>query len=247
MENTSEELLKENQKLKEALALKSDLISISAHQLRTSLTALKWILKMFLDKDLGQITTEQENFLGKAYDGNERLIETVNEMISVNKTEDADIGYKFEEVDTISLIESVIFEFIGESYKQGIEVIFLKPQDPLPLLKIDSGKIRVVFENLIENAIKYSEKSDRVFISINQKDNDVIFSVKDTGIGIREEDKDKIFSKFFRGENAMQKKTSGTGLGLMTTKDIIQKHGGKIWFESNENKGVTFYFTLPLK
>lgn len=241
-----EDLKTENARLREMVALKSDLISISAHELRTSLTALKWILKMFLDRDLGSITAEQENLMQKAYNNNERLIGLVNDMLSQNRAEDASISYKFEETDIVKLIEEIVFEFIGESYKLGIEVIFLRPEEDIPPLKIDPGKIRVVFQNLIENAIKYSDKGGRVFISLKKRPDEIEFSVKDTGIGIKEEDKEKIFGKFFRGTNARQKQTSGTGLGLSSTKAIIERHGGKIWFESREKEGSTFYFTLPL-
>jgi len=246
MENSLEEVKKENEKLKEIISLKSDLISITAHQLRTSLSALKWMLKMFLDKDIGEVTKEQESFLKKAYESNQIMIDAVNEMLLINKDEDATISYKFEKANVIKLIESVVFEFIGESHKLGIEIIFLKPTEEIPELNIDLYKIRVVLQNLIENAIKYSHDGDKIFISIENKGSEIEFSVKDTGIGIKTEDQDRIFNKFFRAENAKEKKIVGTGLGLVTTKSIVEKHGGKIWFKSQENHGSTFYFTLPV-
>lgn len=239
-----EELAKDNEKLKEIIELKSDLISISAHELRTSLSALKWMFAMFLDRDLGEITSEQESFLKKAYESNERMIKLVSETLTASKLEDATITYKFERSDIIKLLEDVIFEFTGESHKQGIDIIFLKPSEIIPEINIDPSKIRVVLQNLIENAIKYSNKGDKIFISIHPKSDQIEFSVRDTGIGIKKEDEDKIFSKFFRAENAKEKAVIGSGLGLMVTKKIVEHHGGKIWFENNENGGVTFYFTL---
>lgn len=254
-----EEINKENEKLKEIIELKSDLISISAHELRTSLSALKWMFKMFLDRDLGEITAEQESFLKRAYESNERMIKLVSETLSASKLEDATITYKFEKSDIIKLVDDVVFEFIGESHKQDIEIIFLKPTEIIPEIIIDPSKIRVVLQNLVENAIKYSNKGGKIFISIRSKPasphessgaggpDQIEFSVRDAGIGIKKEDEDKIFSKFFRAENAKEKAVIGTGLGLMVTKKIVEHHGGKIWFENNENGGVTFYFTLPVK
>lgn len=241
-----EELIKENAKLKEIIELKSDLISISAHELRTSLSALKWMFKMFLDRDLGEITADQESFLKKAYESNERMIKLVSETLSASHLEDATITYKFEQSDIIKLVEDVVFEFTGESHKQDIEIIFIKPTEVIPEISIDPSKIRVVMQNLVENAIKYSNKGDKIFISIRLKAGEIEFSVRDTGIGIKKEDEDKIFSKFFRAENAKEKAGIGSGLGLMVTKKIVEHHKGKIWFENNENGGVTFYFTLPV-
>lgn len=245
--NELEKLKKENEELRKMNGLKSDWISISAHQLRTSLSAIKWILKMFLDKDFGIMTPEQDGFMRKAYDSNERMLTLVNEMLSLNHVEQTSLRYDFIPTDIITLIESVLFDFTGESYKKGVEVIFLKPDTAIPSIELDVEKIRVVIQNLIENAIKYSVKRDRVIISVHEKEGLVEISVKDTGIGIPKTEQSKIFNKFYRATNAQAKDTIGSGLGLYTTKGIIEKHGGKMWFESNENQGSTFFFSLPIK
>lgn len=235
----------ENEELKNINLVRSDIISISAHQLRTSLSASKWILKMFLDKDLGQITSEQENLLNKAYESTERMITLTNEMITLNHTEDKILSFNFQNVDLTELLEQTIFEFYGESHKKEIELIFLKPSTPLPRAFVDKEMIRVVFQNLVENSIKYSNTHGKVVISIGQNDSGIEISVRDTGISISKEDQIHIFEKFYRTENAKQKDTIGSGLGLYTTKKIVENHKGKIWFESNE-KGTTFFVTLPL-
>ena len=245
--NELEKLKKENEELKKMNELKSDWISISAHQLRTSLSAIKWILKMFLDKDFGILTPEQDGFMRKAFDSNERMLALVNEMLSLNHVEQTSLRYDFIPTDIIALIESVLFDFTGESYKKGVEVIFLKPDTAIPSVALDVEKIRVVIQNLIENAIKYSGKGDRVIISVHEKEGYIEVSVKDTGIGIPLNEQDKIFDKFYRATNAQAKDTVGSGLGLYTTKGIVEKHGGKMWFESSENQGSTFYFSLPIE
>lgn len=243
-----ENLKAENEKLKNMNAVKSDLISISAHQLRTSLSALKWILKMFVDKDLGELTAEQEGLVTKAYESNERMITLVNNLLTQNHTEDTAIGFNLEKVDMAKLVEQTLFEFSGEAHKKGIELIFLKPSTNLPAITCDIEMIRVVLQNLVENAIKYSRKNDKTFISMKHdtKEDTIEISIHDTGIGISPSDQTSIFNKFFRASNAIKKDSSGSGLGLFTTKNIVLRHGGKIWFESNPNKGTTFFVRLPI-
>ncbi len=242
-----EKLKIENEELKKMNAVKSDLISISAHQLRTSLSALKWILRMFIDKDLGKITSEQEGFMQKALDSNERMIVLVNDLLTLNHAENTVIKFNFKEVNILELLEQTLFEFYGESHKKEVELIFLKDYKDLPKVKCDEEMIRVVFQNLIENAIKYSNIKDKVVISLkySEVNKEIEISIHDSGIGIKEEDKSKIFEKFFRAENAKTKDYIGSGLGLFTTKHIIENHKGKIWFVSDQDNGTTFFVSLP--
>lgn len=235
----------ENDELKNINLVKSDLISISAHQLRTSLSASKWILKMFLDKDLGQLTSEQENLINKAYESTERMIHLTNDMLTLNHTEDTILKFNFSKINLVELLDETIFEFYSESRKKDIELIFIKPNTSIPEIQADKEMIRVVLQNLIENSIKYSNEKGKVMISIGVSGQNVELSVRDEGITIAKEDQPKIFEKFYRAENAKQKEIIRSGLGLFTTKKIVEHHNGKIWFESNE-KGTTFFVTLPL-
>lgn len=246
MEDELQKLKDENEKLKKNIEAKSDLISISAHQLRTSLAALKWILKMFLDEDLGKLTNEQNSFIIKAYNSNERMATLVNDLLTLSHTEETSLSFNFKKVDLLYLIEQTIFDFSGETKKKDIELIFLKPEHPIPLVNCDEEMIRVAVQNLIENSIKYSRKDGRVFISLKNENNEILISVRDTGIGIKPEDQDNIFKKFYRAPNAKEKEIVGSGLGLFTTKNIIEKHKGKIWFDNSQKEGVTFFVSLPL-
>ena len=245
MTQSVEELLRENEELKRQNSIKSDLISVSAHQLRTSLSAMKWILKMFMDGDFGEISTEQKNFLEKALNSDNRIISFVNEMLSINHAEDTLDEISKSDFDLIKLMDEIIFDFTGESYKKGVQLVFLKPKDGVLPIHADYEKIRVVVQNLVENAIKYSKKESRVVISADKKDAVIEISVRDTGIGITKEEQANIFGKFFRAENAKKQDTVGSGLGLYTTKRIIEKHNGKIWFESVAGEGTTFNVQLP--
>jgi len=244
--NEIEKLKTEIEQLKKANGNKSDIISITAHQLRTSLSALKWILKMFIDEDIGKLTNEQSEFIKKAYVSNERMLALVNDLLTLNHTENLSIPYNLKKVDILNLIEQTLFEFYGETNSKGIELIFLKPETPISPISCDEEMIRVVIQNLIENSIKYSNNHGKVIVSLKQEENDILISVYDTGIGIKEEDKGSIFQKFFRAPNAIEKDAIGSGLGLFTTKNIIEKHHGKIWFENSQNGGTTFFVSLPI-
>lgn len=247
--NTPEEfeaLKKENENLKNNNAAKSDLISVSAHQLRTSLSALKWILKMLLNKDAGEISAEQEGLLERSYKSNERMITLVNNMLTLSHIEDAAIKFNKTDTDIVSLIEETLFEFFGESHQKSIEIIFLKPEKPISNIVCDKEMIRVVLQNLTENAIKYSKEGDKIFCSVRENGDNIEFSIRDAGIGIPEVDQPNIFNKFFRAPNAKEKDIIGSGLGLYTVKYIVDQHNGKVWFESN-TKGTTFFVVLPLK
>lgn len=227
-------------------SVKSDIVSIAAHQIRTSLSAMKWIIKMFLDGDVGKMTPEQENLMRKAYEGNDRAISIVSELLLVNKTEDIlDKKYIFSKIDMVDLTNDVLFDFTGEAYARGIEIIFLKPER-VHSANADKDKVRVVLQNLIENAIKYSALHGKVFITLKELDGMMQISVKDTGVGISEEGKGKIFQKFYRDKEAEKEQVVGSGIGLFTSKKIVEDHGGKIWFESSAGEGTTFFFTIPI-
>lgn len=242
----TDHLQQENAKLKELNAFKTDVISISAHELRTSLSALKWILKMFMDNDVGELTLEQQSLMKKAFDSNERMIGLVNEMLSVNHTDEVNLTYELEKTHIEPIIDTVVFDFIGEAFKRGIEVLFLKPETPMPEVYIDIAKIRVVIQGLLENAIKYSDTGDKVFISLREKEGMLEIAIKDNGIGIPLEEQEHIFEKFFRARNAKERISTGSGFGLFTAKRIVEHHNGTLGFASNKEKGTTFFLTLPL-
>jgi signal transduction histidine kinase len=220
---------------------------MGAHQIRTSLSGQKWIIKMFLDGDLGKLTPEQENLMQKAYESNDRAINVVSELLLTNKMEEVvEKKYVFSKVDMMALIDSAKFDFSGEAHTKGIEVIFLKPEMRIPEINADKEKLRVVLQNLLENAIKYSDMHGKIFITLANKDGFIQVSIKDTGVGISEEGKNKIFEKFFRDSEAEKKEIMGSGIGLFTSKKILENHGGKIWFESEKGQGTTFHFSIPI-
>jgi len=229
--------------------LKTEFVSIAAHQLRTPLSAIKWTIRMLLDGDVGEITQEQRELLEKTYASNERMIHLINDLLNVTRIEEGRFLYNLRKEDIIKLIEKVIAPLKDVAKRKKIKMKFRKPSGKVPMIKIDAEKISLCVQNLVDNAIRYTYPGGEVDISVKYLKNkqEILFSVKDTGIGIPKEQQGRVFSRFFRAENAIREETEGTGLGLFITKNIIEAHGGKIWFESEEGKGTTFYFTLPLK
>ena len=227
--------------------LKTEFVSISAHQLRTPLSAIKWTLKMLLDEDLGKITDEQKEFLQKTYRSNERMIALINSLLNVTRIEEGRFLYRPALTDIVEIVNIVVETLKHEIVKKQIKFKFTKPRKSLPKVLVDSEKIKLAIQNLIDNAIKYTPAKGTINVSLKRKDKHIEFSVKDTGLGVPKAQQDRIFKKFFRGVNAVKLETEGSGLGLFITKNVIEAHKGKIWFESKENQGATFYFTLPIR
>jgi len=240
------ELTRANEKLSKLDKDKSEFISIAAHQLRTPLSGVKWTLNMVLGGTLGHITTEQKSFLMKCYESNERMIILINDMLGADRINSDKVKYRFAPTQIIDLVDSVLFEILSAISKKEIQVSFIGNNRDLPKVMIDTEKMRAVLQNLIENAVKYTFNKGKIEISFKAEGNFVELSIKDSGIGIPPEDKEKIFKRFFRAQNAMKVETDGSGLGLYIAKGIVEKHGGKIWLESKLGQGTTLYFTVPI-
>lgn len=218
------------------LTLLKKQLSFLSHDMRTSLTANKWILSMILDGDTGEINSEQENFLKKALDSNERLIKLVNNLLLDHSKESENI---IRNADLIKMIEDVLFIFKPESQKNNIECLFVKEEKSI-FVKIDENNLRIVLQNLLDNAIKYSNRGGKVLITLENEKDFVILKIKDSGIGIPEKDLPKIFTESFRSQNAQKKEKSGFGMGLFIVKEILLKNNCEIKVESREGSGTSF-------
>jgi len=227
--------------------MKTEFVSISAHQLRTPLSAIKWTIKMFLDGDLGEITSEQRDFLGKTYRSNEKMINLINSLLDVTRIEEGRYLYKPVPTEIEPICQFVIKSYEEEVKRKNITVSFKKTEKRLPKIIMDVEKIKLAIQNLLDNAIRYTPSGGNVTIALRHGKKEVEFSIKDSGVGVPKEQQMRIFTRFFRGANVMRMDTEGSGLGLYIVKNIIEAHGGRVWFESEEGKGTTFYFTLPTK
>lgn len=231
---------------KELDSIKSDFISIAAHQLRTPLAALKWFFKSMMEGDAGEMTKQQYDLMEKAYVRNNEVIEIVNNLLDISEIEEGRFPYEFAEADVTEVIESVYETSKNDAERKKVSLVFHKPEQKLPPVELDKQKFRIAFQNLVDNAIKYSPEGSLVEIAAELKNNRYFISVRDHGIGIPKEEQSKIFSKFFRGRNAREKETTGSGLGLYIVKNIIHKHRGQIWFESEVGDGTSFFLALPI-
>lgn len=232
---------------KEIDKIKSEFVFLASHQLRTPLSTINWYVEMLLSGDAGPINEDQKKYLQEVYDGNHRMVEMVNDLLNVSRL---DLGTL-----AVQLVPINITELISEVEKEGASAIEDKklkiekniPTD-LPEISSDIKMIRMLLQNLITNAIKYTPPGGTVTVSVetpNKKEYQL--TVADTGYGIPAAAQDKIFTKLFRAENVMEKEITGTGLGLYMVKSIVEQLGGKIWFESKENVGTKFFVSFPFK
>lgn len=225
--------------------MKTEFVSIAAHQLRTPLSAAKWSLRMLLDGDEGELSSKQKGLMEKTYLSNQRMINLVNDLLNVSRIEEGRFLYEKEEAELAEIIRRVIEGVSETARRRKIKISFQGERKPLPGIKVDREKMTLAVQNIVENAVKYSPDESRVEISLEEDDGFLLVAIKDQGIGIPRTQQSRVFQRFFRAGNAIGQETEGTGLGLFISRNVIEAHGGKIWFESREGKGTTFYFTVP--
>lgn len=228
---------------------KSEFVSIAAHQLRTPLSAMKWAMHMIMSGDLGTLNADQSEMMSKAYNSNDRMIDLVNDLLSTDRIDSGKIKYEFAHVDLSAIFETLYQELTDYAKLKGINCVFDKDKEYLSKQKIyaDVEKVRAVFQNLIDNSIKYSKVGQTVEVKFDNPDKlHVRIRVIDNGIGIPAADQKNIFTRFFRAPNAQKMEANGSGLGLYIAKNILESHGGSIKFTSAEHAGTTFEIEFPL-
>ncbi|MDI6782147.1 MAG: CHASE2 and HATPase_c domain-containing protein [bacterium] len=231
-------------KLKELDQLKSDLMSMVAHEFRTPLASIKGYNRLVLDGDAGQINETQQGFLKTVDENADRLLNLIENFLDVAKIESGKIEMRYEQFSLKEIITTTIETFNEMAKKKNI-YLHLNIPDNLPLINGDKERIRQVMDNLVSNAIKYTLTNGEVILEAMSTSENTWISVQDTGIGITQKDQSKVFDKFFRTKESRRTGESGTGLGLSIVKTIVEKHGGYITVESKPGEGSKFTFCLP--
>ena len=233
------------ERLAEANRMKSEFISIVSHQLRSPLSNLNWAIELLISGRLGKIEEKQTEYFKILKENSSRMGELVSDLLIVSRIETATLPLKKKEFSLEDLVKELISEFEPFAKASNVKIEF-QAQKNLPKVFADSSQIRLVIENLLDNAIRYIKEKGRIRIKVEKDNKHHHFEIKDNGVGIPKEDQKYIFQKFFRSENILRYQTQGSGLGLYIAKSIIEKSGGKIGFKSQEDIGSTFWFTLPI-
>lgn len=233
------------EKLAETNRMKSEFISIISHQLRSPLSNLKWAIELLMSGRLGPTEEKQIEYFRILKENNGRMEELIRDLLIVSRIETANLPLRKEEISLKDLIEGLVKRFEPFAKASNVD-IFFEPEENLPRIFADPSQIKLVIENLLDNAIRYIKDKGKILIKLKKQESDLYFEIQDSGVGIPKADQKYIFQKFFRSENILKYQTQGSGLGLYISKAIIKRSGGKIGFKSEENKGSTFWFTLSL-
>lgn len=239
-----ERVLSAHKKDEEVSRVKSDFISTAAHQLRTPLTGIRWALEALEKSDLSE---EHKALVKSAADKSHELVAIVGTLLDISAIESGKYKYAFAPVNLVQLAEEVISDFAPLAEKGSVSLYSEGSGEAVPAVRADRERIKWVLNNLIENAIRYTPAGGSVRVRTEALGPVVRLSVRDTGIGIGTEDRNNIFERFYRAQNAIAVQNGGNGLGLYIARTIATDHSGDISFASNtEGPGTTFTLTLPV-
>lgn len=246
VDTATQELRDSNRQLQRLDEAKNEFISMASHQLRTPLTSIKGYLDMVLQGDLGKVSATQRAVLTEAFVSSERMVTLINDFLNVSRLQTGKFVIDRVDGDLKEILQDQLSMLRGIA-KQHDLTIKTTIDKSIPRMHLDVEKLRQVVLNFIDNAIYYSKPGSTVHIKLKKDKHYVTFIVKDTGIGVPKSEQPQLFGRFFRATNARQRRPDGTGVGLFLAKKVVLLHGGQIIFESEEGKGSTFGFRLPIK
>jgi signal transduction histidine kinase len=218
-------------------------LSVVAHDLKTPINAVRNALQLM--QQLGPLNENQTYYAARALTNLQRMEVLVGKILDISWV-DANVALDLTLVALTDLIEEAV-EPLREVATGRRITLQMQIERSLPQIMLDRRRIYQVIDNLVGNAIKYNRDGGQVFVQIHREIAEAIVTVKDTGIGIHRHDQDRIFERYFRARDGLAQKIEGTGLGLAITRAIVERHGGRIWFESRAGEGTSFYVALPLR
>lgn len=237
------ELRRTAAQLRRSERLKDEFVSVVGHELRTPLTSIRGSLGLLEGGVMGELPEEAKAMASTAIDNTDRLVRLVNDILDIERIDSGRAEIELAPVSAAALVEQsvqVVGEVAGEA---GVE---LRSEVEDTVVSCDADTVVQTLTNLLGNAIKFSEAGAAITIAVAPKDGQAVFAVRDTGRGIPADQLESIFERFSQVDASDAREKGGTGLGLAIARDIVEGHGGRIWAESEEGKGTTFSFTLPL-
>jgi signal transduction histidine kinase len=244
------------EQLARANSSKSEFVGFVAHELKNPMTSMKGFADLMLSGSVGELSDPQKNFMGIIRSNVERMITLVNDLNDVTKLETRNMKMEFSPTDFRNVVTETLRPLHKQIEDKGQKLVMNVPET-LPQIMADQNRLIQVLTNLVSNAHKYTPPEGDIHIdakvverNLDKKGRDLgpmlHVSVRDTGIGMSQEDLAKLFTPYFRSDNPLAREQPGTGLGLTITRGIVQQHGGDIHVESEIGKGTTFRFTVPI-
>jgi PAS domain S-box-containing protein len=232
--------------LKRLEYVKSQFVSMVAHELKTPVAAVLGFLRIILDQNISTTPEQENDYLARSEKRLQALVEMVNDLLDISRMEMKTKQREIKDIDIPEVVKSNLDFLELELQKRGIKVIYTAEEN-LPMVKADSGEVNRIFTNIISNAMKYNKDNGTITASVKKSGNYIMCSIKDTGIGMRPQDKEKLFQEFYRIKNDKTRNIPGTGLGLSIVKRIIESYSGKIEVNSEYGEGSEFIVYLPYK
>lgn len=234
-------------KLKQVDIVKYNFTTNISHQLRTPISSIMWLVETLSSQIGGGLTKEQRAIFQDVHKAARNIAQIINDMILMVDVDDNKVALDKSSANCDDIIDSAMLAVQDQAREKNIAVEYQKPETPLPDRKGDVQKLKFVFTRLLDNAIKYSDKGKTIIVTARSLKDEIVFSVQDWGVGIPQAEQPRIFTKFYRASNAYKMLQDASGLSLYIAKYFIELHGGRIWFDSKEGEGTTFYFSLPIK
>ena len=225
-------------------ALKSEFVATVSHDLRSPLTLIRGYASML--EMVGELNEQQSSYVHKITSGVDSMSRLVNNLLDLGRIE-AGVGLQIEKVSVKEVVERVITALHAQAQQKRVGLLADIPQHSIPLVDADPALLQQAIQNLVENSIKYTDQGGQVQIKVSIRQERVVFEVHDNGIGIAPVDQARLFEKFYRGAQQSARQQRGSGLGLAIVKSIAERHGGRVWAESQLGKGSTFYLEIPLQ